>query len=87
MILITDGEEAGLMGAAALVTDREVTSRLQAYVDLEAIGSAGTPTLFEPDRGTRGLSHPGPAWLPTLPAPLMVSRSIVACQTTPIFQS
>jgi hypothetical protein len=55
MILITDGEEAGLMGAAALVTDREVTSRLQAYVNLEAIGSAGTPTLFE--------TGPGNAWI------------------------
>ena len=55
MILVTDGEEAGLMGAAALVTDREVTSRLQAYVNLEAIGSAGPPMLFE--------TGPGNAWI------------------------
>jgi hypothetical protein len=55
MILITDGEEAGLMGAAALVTDREITSRLQAYVNLEAIGSSGPPTLFE--------TGPGNAWI------------------------
>ena len=66
MILVTDGEEAGLMGAAALVTDREVTSRLQAYVNLEAIGSAGTPTLFEtgPGNGVARRTR-GPAWLPT----------------------
>jgi hypothetical protein len=55
MILVTDGEEAGLMGAAALVTDRDVTSRLQAYVNVESIGSAGDPTLFE--------TGPGNGWL------------------------
>jgi hypothetical protein len=47
MILITDGEEASLMGAAALMTDRDVTTRLQTYVNLDAIGSAGPPMLFE----------------------------------------
>ncbi len=55
MILVTDGEEAGLMGAAALITDREVTSRLHAYVNVEAIGSAGAATLFE--------TGPGNGWL------------------------
>jgi Peptidase family M28 len=55
MVLVTDGEEAGLMGAAALTTDREVTSRLQAYINLEAIGSAEPPTLFE--------TGPGNGWL------------------------
>jgi len=47
LALITDGEESGLMGAAGLVTDREVTSRLRAYLNLESIGSAGTSVLFE----------------------------------------
>ena len=55
MILVTDGEEAGLMGAAALITDREVTSRLQAYLNVEAVGSSGAPTLFE--------AGPGNGWL------------------------
>jgi len=55
MILVTDGEENGLMGAAALMTDREVTSRLQAYVNIEAIGSDGPPMLFE--------TGPGNGWL------------------------
>ena len=68
MILVTDGEEAGLMGAAALVTDREVTSRLQAYINLEAIGSAGPPMLFETGPGNGWLVGPWarhasePAW-------------------------
>ncbi len=44
-----------LLGATALVTDREVTSRLQAYVNIEAIGSAGAPLLFE--------TGPGNSWL------------------------
>jgi hypothetical protein len=55
LALITDGEESGLMGAAGLVTDREVTSRLRAYINLESIGSAGTSVLFE--------TGPANAWL------------------------
>ena len=53
LALITDGEEAGLMGAAGLVTDSEVMKRLRAYINLESIGSAGTSVLFEtgPDNG------------------------------------
>lgn len=47
LALITDGEEAGLMGAAGLVTDAEVMKRLRAYINLESIGSAGTAVLFE----------------------------------------
>ncbi len=66
MILVTDGEEAGLMGAAALITDREVTSRLQAYVNVEAIGSAGSPTLFETGPGNGWLIGP---WARRAPSP------------------
>ena len=47
MALVTDGEEAGLMGAAALMTDREVTRRLKAYLQVEAAGSGGPALLFE----------------------------------------
>src|SRR4051794_14725915 len=39
LVLVTDGEEAGLMGAAALVNDQEVSRRLQTYVNVEAAGS------------------------------------------------
>ena len=66
MILVTDGEEAGLMGAAALITDREVTSRLQAYVNVEAIGSAGAPMLFETGPGNGWLIGP---WARRAPSP------------------
>lgn len=54
-VLITDGEESGLMGAAALVDERSVTDRLRAYLNVEAIGSAGVPVLFE--------TGPGNGWL------------------------
>jgi hypothetical protein len=54
-VILTDGEESGLMGAAALVADREVMNRLQAYLNLESIGSSKAPTLFE--------TGPGNAWL------------------------
>jgi acetylornithine deacetylase/succinyl-diaminopimelate desuccinylase-like protein len=39
MVLVTDAEEVGLMGAAALVNDREVADRLQVYLNVEASGS------------------------------------------------
>jgi peptidase M28-like protein len=51
MVLVTDGEEAGLMGAAALMTDRDVTRQLHAYINLESIGAAGPPMLFEAGPG------------------------------------
>ena len=55
MALLTDGEEAGLMGAAALIEDRSIADRLRAYLNVEAIGAAGPPFLFE--------TGPGNAWL------------------------
>jgi hypothetical protein len=54
-VLVTDAEESGLMGAAALVGDRDVTDRLRAYINVEAIGTAGVPVLFE--------TGPGNGWL------------------------
>ncbi len=47
LVLVTDGEESGLMGAAALMTDRAVMSALSAYVNVEAAGSGGNAILFE----------------------------------------
>ena len=57
LALITDGEEAGLIGAAGLVTDREVMNRLRVYLNIESIGSSGTAVLFE--------TGPANAWLVT----------------------
>lgn len=46
-VIVTDAEEAGLMGAAGLVDDREVVDRLKAYVNVEAVGSSDPFLLFE----------------------------------------
>ncbi len=54
-VLITDGEEVGLMGAAALMTDRDITERLRAYINIDSTGSAGPAMLFE--------TGPGNGWL------------------------
>ncbi|MEO7270795.1 MAG: M28 family peptidase, partial [Vicinamibacterales bacterium] len=66
MVILTDGEEAGLMGAAALVTDRDVMSRLSAYLQVESIGSAGPALLFETGPGNRWLVGP---WARQAPHP------------------
>lgn len=55
MILVTDGEEAGLLGAAAAADDPAIGGRIVAYVNLEAVGSSGAALLFE--------TGPGNAWL------------------------
>jgi peptidase M28-like protein len=55
LVLVTDAEESGLMGAAALVGERDVVDRLKAYINVEAIGADGVPVLFE--------TGPGNGWL------------------------
>ena len=52
MLLITDGEEHGLMGARALMDDPEVRARLKTFVNLEAIGTDAPFVLFETGPGT-----------------------------------
>lgn len=52
-VIVTDGEEIGLMGAAAIDRD-SVASRIGVYLNHEAIGSAGPTLLFE--------TGPGNAW-------------------------
>lgn len=54
-VILTDAEELGLMGAAAITTDRDLMDRMRAYVNVDAIGSDGPVMLFE--------TGPGNAWL------------------------
>ena len=54
-MLLTDGEEAGLMGAAGLMTDRTIADHLKAYINLDSAGSSGAAVLFE--------TGPGNGWL------------------------
>ena len=66
MVLVTDAEEVGLMGAAALMHDREVKERLQAYLNIEASGSSGAALLFETGPSNHWLLGP---WTQGAPHP------------------
>lgn len=66
LVLVTDGEESGLMGAAALVTDRDVATALHAYVNIEAAGSSGPAMLFEAGPANGWLTSP---WARNAPHP------------------
>lgn len=50
-VIATDGEEAGLMGARAVITDPEVAGHLRAYLNFDGTGAAGPPLLFEAGPG------------------------------------
>lgn len=80
MVLLTDGEEAGLMGAAALVTDPIVKSQLAAYLNLEAIGSDGTAVLFQTGPGNHWLTRP---WARQAPHPRGGSYALEIYQRLP----
>jgi hypothetical protein len=66
LILVTDGEETGLMGAAGLTADHDVMDRLQAYLNIESTGSSGTALLFETGPGNGWIVKP---WAQTAPHP------------------
>ena len=65
-ILVTDAEEEGLLGAAALMTDPQVSERLSAYINIESTGSGSPVPLFETGPGNdwlvshwaKGATHP-----------------------------
>ena len=65
-VLVTDGEEASLMGAAALVTDRVVAANLKAYINVEGAGSDGAAVLFQTGPGNGWLTG---AWARRAPHP------------------
>lgn len=47
VVLLTDGEEFGLMGAVGAMGDAELRARLKGYINLESTGSTGPAILFE----------------------------------------
>lgn len=55
IVLITDSEENGLLGAAAAMDDATIRDRIAAYLNVEASGASGPAILFE--------SGPGNGWL------------------------
>jgi hypothetical protein len=66
VILLTDGEEADLMGAAGAVDDPELRSRVRAFINLESIGASGPSLLFESGPGNETLVR---AWARAAPRP------------------
>jgi hypothetical protein len=66
LLVITDGEEAGLLGAQAFVNNDARAKDLRAVVNLDARGAAGPAYVFETgpetawlaDRMAESLSHP-----------------------------
>ena len=66
LVVLTDGEESGLMGAAALLTDRVVRSSLHAYINIEAAGSSGPAMLFQAGPANGWLTAP---WARSAPHP------------------
>ena len=65
-VLVTDGEEEGLMGAAALMNDPQVRDGLAAYINLESTGSAEPVVLFETGPANEWLVS---AWAKNAPHP------------------
>jgi hypothetical protein len=59
LVLLTDGEELGLMGARAIVNDSEVASRLKTFLNFDGPAGAGTPLLFQ---ASPGWGPPLDAW-------------------------
>jgi hypothetical protein len=65
-IILTDGEEVGLMGAAGIVQDAELRARIKAYLNLESIGGSGQSILFESGPRNETLVR---AWAQAAPRP------------------
>ncbi len=50
-VIITDGEELGLLGARVAVTDPEIARRVRAFLNFDGTGAAGPMLLFETGPG------------------------------------
>ncbi|HEY0371074.1 MAG TPA: M28 family peptidase [Thermoanaerobaculia bacterium] len=54
-LLITDGEEAGLLGAEAFVADEKLAKEVAVAINVEMRGTYGPSNMFETSRGNRWL--------------------------------
>ena len=55
VFLVTDGEEAGLLGAEAFVADETLMRDVAAVINVEMRGTYGASNMFETSRGNRWL--------------------------------
>ncbi len=65
LVVLTDGEELGLMGARALREAPEF-ARVRAFLNFEAVGTSGPPRLFQAGPGNSWLTA---AWAASAPRP------------------
>ncbi|MBK6725795.1 MAG: M28 family peptidase [Xanthomonadales bacterium] len=79
LILVADGEEAGLLGAEAFVQEPEF-ARVGAVLNLEARGTRGRANLFETQPGNAALIA---ALAPALPDPALSSLAYEIYQRMP----
>ena len=80
MVLITDAEENGLLGAEAAMSDATIRDRIAAYMNVEASGASGPAMLFENGPGNRWLTS---AWARLAPFPRGGSFAIEIYKRTP----
>ena len=80
MVLLTDAEEAGLLGAEAAMGDATIRDRIAAYMNVEATGTSGPALLFESGPGNRWLTS---AWARLAPYPRGGSFAIEIYKRTP----
>lgn len=66
MVLITDAEESGLLGAEAAMADPTIRDRIATYINIESTGASGPALLFEAGPGNRWLTS---AWARLAPFP------------------
>lgn len=66
MVLLTDAEENGLLGAEAAMADATIRDRIATYINIEATGASGPALLFEAGPGNRWLTS---AWARLAPFP------------------
>jgi len=55
MLIMTDGEEAGLLGARLFFADKARAARVAAVINVDSRGTAGLGTMFETGPGSGGL--------------------------------
>lgn len=80
VVLLTDGEEAGLMGAAGLVAHPVVRDRVRVYLNFDAIGAGGPVMLFETGPGNHWLVD---VWRRAVPRPRGASYALEVYRRLP----
>jgi hypothetical protein len=80
MVLLTDSEESGLLGAAGAMSDPAIRDRIAAYMNVEGVGASGVPMLFETGPGNRWLTS---TWARHAPFPRGASFAVEIYKRTP----